>query len=637
MLQGRTQPHALVVVNEIVGRLHGNPVEELANGPEGRGLAGLVPAVDHVQPVAACREVEHLIGEGTERIQLQLEDLHRPDSDGERRFLSRASTSSRIPRSQVRSSNRGESGCLKNSAGSLSRSSEKTAGFLQQAAVIGPQFAQPASNSASGPCSASADQGSVLTLTCLDPDPIRAELQRPALDLRRRSGPDRRPTRSWSLHRPVSTITDRKQLARAPRSSSRDSSWSAAASNNASSCRSPEAFTSQSSQRTTSSRRNSRLDQAVVQQRSQVTTLGAGFADVPSLDVAGIDDVRIGADDRALVNVSQRPVVVSLVPQTRERAGGVAIVAFRPLDAGVQQADVEVPAHGRRIIPRQILGHGPGREPLTVDHDPEVLQAVRLRLLGTQHRDVRRKPQRPGHPVGRVVVARNHEDPDPGLVQPGHLLDEVKPGVVVGPVPIIDVARQEHKGDLLADRQLDQVLEGSATRGANPLHRRSLVTLKPVQPAVQMEIRGVKKLDHGHLAEDPGGRETSGGGRSETIPTTYTDVNLPTFGLVLKEPFELFAEARPRQDLGIDHVVRAQVRRRRGASPRPSPRPVARQTSDVDADQCGVRITLSSVEQRIVQGEGLDWRRRRAPRRRSGGRGGPRSAAAGRRARPGPR
>ncbi len=35
-------------------------------------------------------------------------------------------------------------------------------------------------------------------------------------------------------------------------------------------------------------------------------------------------------------------------------------------------------------------------------------------------------------------------------------------------------------------------------------------------------------------------------------------------------------------------------------------RPVARQTSEVDADQCGVRMTLSRSEQRVVEGQRLD-------------------------------
>ena len=84
----------------------------------------------------------------------------------------------------------------------------------------------------------------------------------------------------------------------------------------------------------------------------QHAPLGAGFADVAPLDVAGKEDRRVVAEHLLVVDVAQGPVVVMLRPQTFDRAGGIRLVPLAARGGSVQQADVEQPAIGGRIILR---------------------------------------------------------------------------------------------------------------------------------------------------------------------------------------------------------------------------------------------------------------------------------------------
>ena len=65
--------HLGVGVNEVVGRADGDAVEQVADGPKRRALAGLVGAVNQVQPLPALRQVEHGTGKRTEGPERELE------------------------------------------------------------------------------------------------------------------------------------------------------------------------------------------------------------------------------------------------------------------------------------------------------------------------------------------------------------------------------------------------------------------------------------------------------------------------------------------------------------------------------------------------------------------------------------
>ena len=99
-----------------------------------------------------------------------------------------------------------------------------------------------------------------------------------------------------------------------------------------------------------------------------------GLADVPALHVAGEDDRRVLAGDLAGVDVTQGPVVVTPDPKFLERAGGVPFMTVRAAETGMQQADVDATANGRRIGGGQVLRDGGLREALPVDRHVQVGQ-----------------------------------------------------------------------------------------------------------------------------------------------------------------------------------------------------------------------------------------------------------------------
>ena len=116
---------------------------------------------------------------------------------------------------------------------------------------------------------------------------------------------------------------------------------------------------------------------AVVGDGDQGGALGAGFADVAALQVAGEDDPGVFGQFLALVDVAERPVVVAVGFQARQVAGGVAGVGGIALGGGVQQADVEQVVVRWRIGPGQVVGFVRVGEALAVDGDPDRVEADR--------------------------------------------------------------------------------------------------------------------------------------------------------------------------------------------------------------------------------------------------------------------
>src|SRR5271154_3096832 len=92
--------------------------------------------------------------------------------------------------------------------------------------------------------------------------------------------------------------------------------------------------------------------------------LGTGLADVPALDVAREYDGRLLVQDLALMDVPQRPVVVSLGNQSVDRAGGIVAVTIATRRAGMQQTDVEAALLGDGIGFREVFGNCLGGEAL---------------------------------------------------------------------------------------------------------------------------------------------------------------------------------------------------------------------------------------------------------------------------------
>ena len=222
--------------------------------------------------------------------------------------------------------------------------------------------------------------------------------------------------------------------------------------------------------------------------------LRSRLARVPALEVARIDDVRIARDHLAGVHVAERPVVVALRAHRLDRRRRVRLVPLAPVDARVEEADVEEPGHAVRVLRGEVLGGDALGEALPVNGDPRIAKLMRLGLARRQLVDVRGEAERLDDGARGVVVAAHDHDGHVRLAQARHLGDEEEARRVVLPRPVEDVAREQEHVRALLDAERDQVLE-RATRGSpEALHRCALVAIEAAERAVDVEVGRVDDL-----------------------------------------------------------------------------------------------------------------------------------------------
>src|SRR5437016_4629246 len=82
-------------------------------------------------------------------------------------------------------------------------------------------------------------------------------------------------------------------------------------------------------------------DDRAILDRDERRALGAGLARLPSLQVARKHDPRIAAHLLAPVDVAEGPVVVAPPAQRFDLRRRVRLVALAPVEAGVEETDVE--------------------------------------------------------------------------------------------------------------------------------------------------------------------------------------------------------------------------------------------------------------------------------------------------------
>ncbi len=86
------------------------------------------------------------------------------------------------------------------------------------------------------------------------------------------------------------------------------------------------------------------LDGAIGIDRHETAPAFTPLSHIAPLRVAGVDDVRIaGTEDRGLMDVAERPVVVAASPEILDTARGVRFMARRPPDATVEETYREGP------------------------------------------------------------------------------------------------------------------------------------------------------------------------------------------------------------------------------------------------------------------------------------------------------
>ena len=71
--------------------------------------------------------------------------------------------------------------------------------------------------------------------------------------------------------------------------------------------------------------------------------------------------------------------------------------------------------------------------------------------------------------------------------------DEEQAGLIVAPIAVIEIARDDDEGDLLFDRLADEVVERCARRGADPFGGGALLSGKSLERTVEMNVAGVNE------------------------------------------------------------------------------------------------------------------------------------------------
>src|SRR5262245_42363555 len=67
---------------------------------------------------------------------------------------------------------------------------------------------------------------------------------------------------------------------------------------------------------------------------------------------------------------------------------------------------------------------------------------------------------------------------------------------MVPPVPVIEITRDQHEVRFLINRQLHKVVESAPSGSPHFVHRSALVSFKPMQWAIKMQIGSMNKLEH---------------------------------------------------------------------------------------------------------------------------------------------
>ncbi len=114
------------------------------------------------------------------------------------------------------------------------------------------------------------------------------------------------------------------------------------------------------------------------------------------------------------------------------------------------------------------------------------------RFVG-QEVDIFGQSQGSCHLVGGVVIAGDDDDRNLEVAQAAELAHKVKPGIVVTPIAVVEVARDQYKIDGFVDGKVDQPREGASSCSANPLDGRVLVPFQPLERAIQVNIGRVDK------------------------------------------------------------------------------------------------------------------------------------------------
>jgi hypothetical protein len=113
-----------------------------------------------------------------------------------------------------------------------------------------------------------------------------------------------------------------------------------------------------------------------------------------------------------------------------------------------------------------------------MDDNPQLFELYRLGFPRRKYPDIVRPGDGLGDLAGRIVIAGNNEDLDPSPGQAAHPPGEIKSGIVILPIAVIQVAGNKNKCYRLVDGQVDEGVKGPPRRPANLGNRRIGVRFK---------------------------------------------------------------------------------------------------------------------------------------------------------------
>jgi hypothetical protein len=93
------------------------------------------------------------------------------------------------------------------------------------------------------------------------------------------------------------------------------------------------------------------------------------------------------------------------------------------------------------------------------------------------------------------VVAEEKKDRNRSLRQTPHLSHEKKPGLVIAPISVVEVAHNDEEVYFFLDCVFDEICEGSACRSANPFRRSAILTSQPFQRTIKMDVACMNKTE----------------------------------------------------------------------------------------------------------------------------------------------
>ena len=212
-----------------------------------------------------------------------------------------------------------------------------------------------------------------------------------------------------------------------------------------------------------------------------------------ALKIAAKCDTRPLVQNCGLVNMGQRPVIVSLVDQVFDGARRIIEMAAHAAQPRVQDTYIEVTGRRGWISGDEVLRDVALPEALAVECNGVLLQKNCFRTSCRKHTNVRREDKAARDLTFGVMIAVEQEDRDSDLSETAHLPDEKKAGLIVSPIAVIEVTSDDDECDLFFNRSADEVVERDARCAPDLFSGGALLPGKSFERTIEMNVAGVNE------------------------------------------------------------------------------------------------------------------------------------------------